>query len=334
MHRVLVTGASGFIGSHVLNLLSNTGGYSAAGLVRETSDLFRIEEGCKLVRGSLEDDLEPLLRGYDSVVHTAGLATDWGHHEDFIRTNVEGTERVLRGSISAGVKRFLHISSTVVYGFGKGSGVEESAGFDPFPQSYCISKSEAEKRIAPFKEDVSLFILRPSNVFGPLDLRFTYQLLQALERNTFAFPSGGRTVTSPCYVLNLADAVKRCLESRLGGGTYNISDGADLPWRDFLSLAAGSMGRGCRILPVPSGPLFGVSKIVEKIYTLAGSKRAPLITPYRIAQARGDYGFSTEAAARDLGYDPPYTTAEGMRASVTWYRAIRERINKGKHDIL
>ena len=97
--KIIITGANGFIGSHLMRLFSGGGEHSVCGLVRKTSDLFRLRDRrYHLVIASLEDPLEGLLAGFDAVIHTAALAFDWGDYRDFYRTNVEGTIRLARAA--------------------------------------------------------------------------------------------------------------------------------------------------------------------------------------------------------------------------------------------
>jgi 2-alkyl-3-oxoalkanoate reductase len=136
-----------------------------------------------------------------------------------------------------------------------------------------------------------------------------------------AFPAGGRRLTSPCAVENLAAAVERALASDYPSGeAFNVSDGADLPWRDFLGLAAGELGVKPPRFPLPVTPLRVAAALLEKVYILRHSSNPPPITPYRIAQAAKDYSFSVEKAKRLLGYEPSVSTAEAIRESVEWFR--------------
>jgi nucleoside-diphosphate-sugar epimerase len=335
--RILVTGASGFIGSHVLRLLVHRG-YDATGQVRETSNLFRLQDPFRtgetrpfpLFFTSLEQDLKPMLEGVDTVVHTAALARDWGPARAFVKTNVEGTARLAEAAVSAGVRRLIHLSSTVVYGFGGQRDTGEEAGYRPFPHPYCTSKVDAERVLLASAGRLELFILRPSNVYGPLDTSFTLPLFRALHRGLPAFPAGGRPLTSPCFVDNLTHAVMLCLEAEPppagpeaarepaappppggtgtpigslppGAGVYNVSDGADLPWRRFLEIAAGELGVRPPFLPVPVGPLMAAARVLSAAHRVLRTGRPPIITPYRMAQVSRDYSFSIERASRQMG---------------------------------
>jgi nucleoside-diphosphate-sugar epimerase len=320
--RVLVTGANGFIGSHIIRRLTAENACRVSGLVRRTSDLWRLESiPLDLVYGSLNLPTEGALEGFDAVVHTSARVGDWGSYEDFYRTNVEGTAGLLEAAAKSGVRRFVHLSSVAVYGFHGTLNTAEESPMRPFPNPYCATKALAEERVLEYRDRLETVVLRPSNVFGPFDTSFTVPLLKSMEKGLPAFPRGGKSLTSPCYVGNLAHAVERAIFTKSGiGEVFNVSDGADIPWKTFLDLVGRELDARPPRFPMPPGPLFALSVVVERLYRALGSKRPPLITPYRVAQAMKDYSFSVAKARRHLGYDPPFTTAEGIRESVRWYR--------------
>ena len=326
--KLLVSGANGFIGSHLLKHFSQTGDYDVWGIVRKTSNLFRLEGGSyHLLRASLSDQLDPLVRGFDAVIHTAALASDWGFDQDFYRTNVDGTLNILNASMRCGVERFIYLSSTVVYGFGGHRSTTEEQEGRPFPNSYCITKTIAERKIREQAKEINLFVLRPSNVYGPWDTNFTLSLLRGIERGLYGFPAGGRFLTSPCYVKNLVSAVERTLKSRGPfGEVFNITDGKDIPWIEFLKIIAGQMGRRPPWISVPVWALSLISALLETLYNGFKSKKPPLITRYRVAQAGNDYSFSIGKAKQLLSYCPPYSTQEGVRESILWYNTYGEKI--------
>lgn len=319
---ILVTGANGFIGSHLLRRIRAEAGLAVRGLVRSSSSLARLAgENFDLAVSSLPGEPGEALRGVDTVVHAAALTSDWGPPEAFFRSNLEGTICLLEAAAAAGVRRFVHISSVAVYGFGGCRDLDEDAPPNPFPNGYCLSKAAAEKEVRTRSGRLETVILRPANVYGPHDHTTTLPLLRALEKGMPFFPGGGKTLTSPCYVGNLAEAVLRALEAGgRRGEAYNVTDGRDMPWAEFLALAAAAMGRRGPRFSLPCLPLYLLGGMLEGIYRLAGSTTPPLITRYRIAQVRRDYGFSIARARRDLGYRPPFTPEEGMAESVRWFK--------------
>ncbi len=327
-HNILITGANGFIGSHLLKCLSVKSSSRVCGLVRRSSNLFRLHSGSfELLRGSITDPLDGIMRGFDAVIHTAGKASDWGPYEDFHSHNVYGTLNVAKSAIRCGVKKLVYFSSTVLYGFTGHVLTDENAPLNPFSNNYCKTKTIAEEKLLELKNDINIVVLRPSNVFGPYDVSFTYRLLKSLDKGLFGFPRGGKPLTSPCYVGNLVDATEKALKTDIGSGhAFNISDGADISWRALLGMIAEAMNRKPPACAVPFAPLYAASVLLEKFYTLAGARTPPPITPYRIAISSRDYSFSVEKARNMLGYSPPFSTLEGIKESVAWYKNFDTRV--------
>jgi nucleoside-diphosphate-sugar epimerase len=331
MNRVMklfITGANGFIGSHLVSHFTGKSGYTVTGMVRKTSRLFRFKgTEVTLKTAALEDRLEDILEGYDAVIHTAARASDWGDYNDFSRTNVTGTANLVQAAGNVGVRRFIHLSSTVVYGFSGNIHTDERHDIKPFSNHYCVTKALAEE-VLQDQDRVEVFILRPSNVFGPFDTTTTLPFLSAIDHGLAGFPRGGRSLTSPCYVQNLAHAVELCLTAKQGiGEPFNITDGNDMPWREYLKMMADALGRRPPWIAVPVKPLYGIALVLDALYRAFRSSKPPLITPYRIAQAARDYSFSIDKAIRILGYRPPYTTEYGMQKSVDWYRGYKNSLS-------
>ena len=332
--KILVTGANGFIGSHIIKYLSAKNEYEVTGLVRKTSDLFRFGgKKYDLLYASLNESMDKITKGMDVVIHTACKTIDYGEYSDFFMTNVEGTVNILKAAVTNGVKRFIHFSSNVVYGFNGNYYTTENKEKRPFNNAYCKTKTLAEKEVFGFKNKIEIVIIRPTNVFGPFDLTITYPIIKAIEKGLIGWPKGGITLTSPCYVENLVFATERAVLSKTGiGEAYNISDGKDIPWKNYLSLLAERIKCKVPRLYVPSIPLYYSAHFMESIYKLFKVKKPPIITPHLIAYVKHDTSYSVEKANRLLNYHPPFTTEEGVKKSAEWYLEFKETIDKKKGE--
>jgi len=323
MSRVLVTGANGFIGSHIVKKFIAEGD-KVFSLVRTTSDVSLIKDcGTILCTGDITDpgSLNICLQKINIVIHVAGLASDWGPYSEFERINLDGTKNLLHAASSAGVKRFVHISSVAPHGFGR----REVSEDDPMPQSpfaYVETKRLAEKAVFDFatNSEMEVTAIRPGNVFGPDDHTFIDQYLAAICDGKIALINGGQAWTCPTYISNLVDAV--WLASRSEGAVgqaFLITDGLEIDWLKFTSDFARALGKKDKFISVPYGIVLVIATLMEKIYRLVNSKNPPLLTRYRIMNGGKDYHFSINKAREILGYNPKIGFEEAVKETVNWY---------------
>jgi nucleoside-diphosphate-sugar epimerase len=330
MARVLVTGANGFIGSHVAERLARDG-HDVLALVRPASSTALLEGvAARVVRGDVTDraSLDAAAKGVDAVVHVAGFASDWGPWSRFLSVNVEGTKNVAQAAAAAGAKRLVHVSSAVLHGFRGYRGADESA---PIPKSrfpYNESKRLAEEWLREFAASSPLEVVsvRPGNVFGPKDHTFLGPYMDVLVAGKGGYVSGGRAFTCPAYVENLADAIERAtFVDAAKGEAFLVTDGHDVDWRTFTERLADLLEVKRPRLSVPLWLGYPLAGTMEGLYALVRAKKPPLLTRYRILNGGRDYHFSIAKAKRVLGWTPKVNLDEALARSVAWYRASRAR---------
>lgn len=311
MNRVLVTGAAGFIGSHLADRLL-ADGYEVVGLDAFTGNYSRrskernlagaVEEaGFRRVEGDLlTEDLDELLRGVDGIAHLAGepgVRRSWGDNfSRYLERNVLATQRLLEAADRSAVTSFVYASSSSVYGADRGGPVAEDHAREP-ASPYGLSKLASEDLVGVYVRERNLpaTVLRYFTVYGPRQ-----RPEMALSRFIFAARRGrpvevygdGEQVRDLTYVSDVVDATVVALTSR-PSGIYNVGGGARVTVNEMLEAVRRVTGSTA---PVSYGPA-----------------------------ARGDVA-STWAdatrAARDLGYRPAMTLDEGIVAQVEW--AARE----------
>ena len=324
MQTILITGVNGFIGSHVAEQLIKKG-HTVRGLVRKTSDLSLIKDfDIQLFYGDITEpgSLLPALDGADLVVHVAGLASDWGPYEKFYRINVQGTQNIARAADKAGVKRFVHISTVALHGFGHKQPVDESFPMADTIFPYNESKKEAERWLFQFARETEMEItaVRPGNVYGPRDHTFIDKYLEALEQGKIAYIDGGRHKTCPVYIENLTDGILlACFKPEAAGEPFIITDGLDITWKEFTNALADAMGLKHPRLSVPYGLVYGIAWLMETAYKTFRIKTPPLLTRYRVMNGGRDYYFSIEKARKMLGYNPHVSFDEAVKRTVAWY---------------
>ena len=332
--RVLVTGASGFIGGWIVRGLHERG-YAVRALYRRERPPEPLAalaaSGVELLRGDLsrEGEVRSAARGEEAVVHAAGLATDWGPAELFFRQNVESTSRLLAASRAAGCRVFLYLGSAAVHGFGPHHRSTEEGPYYAPVSAYQISKHQAEEAVlAANAPGFRTAVLRPANVYGPGDTTTFYRLLAGQERGIRAILSRGRRLTSVVYIEDLLQAVVLALESEAAAGqVFNITSGEQVSWGELMGYSATLLGVHPWLeLPLPLGR--ALAALLSGVYRLLGIRRDPPLTPYRWAHVAYDFDFSIEKARRLLGYRPQVDWREGLRRTVEAYR--EERSSRGE----
>ncbi len=337
---LLVTGATGLVGSHVVQRAREKG-IPVRALVRESSDKQLLTEwGVDLVYGDLGDaeSHQRAAEGVTALVHCAAKVGDWGPIDDYRRVNVGGTESLLNAVEANGVlKRVVHISSLGVYPARDHHGTDESTplnltGID----GYTLTKAESEMLVREHIKQNSLpaIILRPGFIYGPRDRTVLPRILERLRDGGFKFLGSGNSLLNNTYVGNLVDAVFLALDrDDLVGEIFNITDGALVTKREFISTIASLAGYD---IPDKNVPLFvakGLAKLMEgaqRAYDrwspfdggvwLPEKNKAPLLNGARIKFLGLNLDFSIEKAQRELGYKPEVDFETGMQRAVGWCR--------------
>jgi nucleoside-diphosphate-sugar epimerase len=318
---ILVTGANGFIGSHVVERLLRDG-RKVRGLVRASSDLTFLEGvDVELARGDITNraSLDAPMRGVEVAVHVAGFVSDWDPRAECRSVNVHGTRNVIEAARAAGVRRLVHISTAALHGFPGARTQDESSPMPETSFAYCESKKQAERDV--FASGLEATAIRPGNVFGPRDHTFIDKYAQALEQGKCGYVGGGRSWTCPAYVENLADAIAlACFEPAAAGEAFLVTDGLDIDWRTFTENLADELGVKRPRLSIPFWLAYPLAAVMEGAYQVVGAANSPPLTRYRVCNGGRDYHFSIAKARRVLKYKPKVGLEEALRRTVRWYR--------------
>ena len=304
--KILVTGATGFVGRAVLARLAASG-YATMPAVRSSAGL----PGEQLI-GELDSDTNwtVALNGVDAVVHLAARVHVMHDGENFPqeafhRVNALGTVRLAEQAAAAGVKRLVFLSSIKVNGEGSPDPYRETdppAPCDP----YAISKWEAEQGLHDIaaRTGLEVVILRPPLVYGP-GVKANFRRLMDAVRKGIPLPFGSiDNRRSMLYLENLVDAIRVCIEHPAAANkTYLISDGKDVSTPDLVRRLARAMNRPARLLPVSPALLTAAA-------TLLGKRD-------QVARLLGSLTLDSSAIRRDLGWTPPYTLDDGLRMTVS-----------------
>ncbi|MGH2903404.1 MAG: aminotransferase class III-fold pyridoxal phosphate-dependent enzyme, partial [Solirubrobacteraceae bacterium] len=243
----LVTGASGFIGGHLAQRLVNDG-YQVRCLVRATSDTAALERlDVELATGDLTSPqtLTRATEGCRYIFHCGAMVSDWATPQEVAAVNVSGTRNLLSACAQASVQRFVHFSSTDVYGCPGGVEVDESYVATGFSNWYAQTKlaAEAEVRRAAASQCLDAVILRPATVYGPGSREVVLEIARAIRGGNMVLIDRGRAIAGLCFVANLIDAALIAMQhEHAPGQAFNATDGLDVTWRDLADGLAEGLG--------------------------------------------------------------------------------------------
>lgn len=320
----VVTGASGFVGSHVVDALLRRGARVRC-ILRQTSSRRWLEgKPVEIVVAGLDDApaLEAALAGAAWIVHAAGL-TSARSAAAFHEANVGGTERMIRAALTVGpsLRRFLYVSSLAASGPSR-DGAPVTETFVPRPASdYGVSKLRAEELVHQVRDQIPVCSIRPPAVYGPRD-EATLKVFVALKWHLRPeLKAGGRF--SMVYVEDLADAMIAALEDdRARGEVFFVSE-PDACDYDRLGRAA-MEAMGTWAVPLrPPGWLLTTAALAGEIWGgIAG--RPPFLSRRKLREiGAGDWICSSAKIRSTLGWVPQVPLEEGLRRTVAWYREAR-----------
>jgi nucleoside-diphosphate-sugar epimerase len=325
----LVTGATGFIGGHLVQRLAQEG-YRVRCLARATSDTSLLDElGVEIAIGDLTSapSLARAAEGCGYVVHCGALVSDWATAGEIARINVEGTRNLLEAAVDARVRRFVHFSSTDIYGYPGGTAIDESHDPTRFRNWYARTKlaAEAEVRRAEEAHGLDAVILRPATVFGPRSTNVIGEIAQAIRHGKMVLVDRGRAIAGLCYVDNLMDAAVVALRHEAARGqAFNVSDGLDITWKQFTADLATGLGCPEPRWSLPYWLASGIGFSLEQGYRLlrktTGLTTRPLLSRQAVQVMGRDQDFSNRKARELLDWEPRVDYAVGLEATVSWLR--------------
>lgn len=324
MKKVLVTGATGFLGKYVVEELVEHGYQVRAFGRNRTIGQSLVNASVTFIQGNLtnQEDLTKACQEMDMVVHAGALSTVWGPWEDFYQTNVLGTKYVLEACREAKIERLVYVSSPSIYAAPRDQlDIKESdAPQENRLNNYIRSKLASEKLFKDYP-DVSSVILRPRGLFGIGDTSILPRVLNLSQKIGIPLIGDGRQLMDMTCVENVALAIRLALETpQAAGEVYNITNGEPRAFRDLIEETLRGLGYPIRYRKI-SAPLVSViSSSLEFIYKNLNLKGEPALTRYTYYLLRYSQTLDISKAECDLGYRPKITISEGIEQYVQDYR--------------
>lgn len=321
--RVLVTGGSGFLGSHVAEQLSAAGHHVVA-LVRKSSNrkFLSTLQNVELAEGAVEDraSIDRAMRDVDAVVHSAGLVKALTQ-ADFFACNTQGTVNLLESALANAPKlrRFVHVSSLEACG--------PSLDGRPVPldqerpvTAYGRSKLAAEKEVLARSKQLPVVILRPAAIYGPRDVEFLDAFKAARRRQ---YPVIGDGTMLGCYTYG-PDCARACLQAidaeLQSGSVYFIDDGQPLSmsraWGELVHEALGTAPLLKFGVPFP---VLRVASVGMEAYGKLRGK-ATMLTRDKVNMLRQHWVCESAKTREDLKWAPEVSFTEGLLRTAKWYQ--------------
>jgi nucleoside-diphosphate-sugar epimerase len=322
--KTLVTGGTGFTGSHLVRRLLDQGhDVTILDLQRGPCSDELENKGARLILGSVTDAelVDQAVADSEIVYHLAAAFRQISASKDFYwHVNVDGTRNVLNAAKSHGVRRVVHCSTAGVHGQIKNHPWDEDSPIAP-KDLYQQTKWAGEQVCHEFmKRGQEITIIRPTSEYGPGDvhgMRFVYRLVKT---GRFLMFGDGKATTHPVYIDNLIDAFDLATSAPAAAGrTYLIGDAAPISLNELVAAAARSIDVDVNIIHLPLyPPLWLFAACVEFAYK--PFRVSPPLFRARVHWFRNTRAYSIKRARMEIGYEPRVSLNEGMRRTADWYR--------------
>ena len=335
---VLVTGASGFLGGRLAEVLARRGEQVTV-LARKDSDLRHLSKFAgsqvQVVRGGLTDNIpvKHAVREATHIFHCAAASTDWALPEVYLESNVKGTETLLVAAREASqLQRFIHISTTDVYGYPLVPCSENGTLCD-VGLPYNRTKILGEKAVwrAAREDALPVTVFRPATIYGPRGGAFVTDIADLLQKRQMAYIDGGRAPGGFLYVDNAVDAIiAGAWFPGAQGETYNLTDGTGVSWKEYVASLAEGLGCKAPWINLPYAAAMAIAGLMESPYRFVKSLPGrPILTRHAVALMGRDQEFPSDKAHSELGNFSQVSLREGVARSVAWLKGL----NKTKGEL-
>lgn len=313
---ILVTGATGFIGSHLVASLLKKAYKVKAIVLPDESMKADWKDRVEIYRGDIAEYalVERSLQGIKTVFHLAALVQDWGLASLHQRITVNGTKNLCRAA-SHVKARVVLVSSIAVYGDRINKQLcTEDVGFGRPQGLYGRSKQEQERILRHYATEKGLqsTIVRPSNVYGAASKPWVDEVVKVLSKGGITLIGDGNQNAGLCYVVNLVNLLIRAASlSCAVGRVYNAADDFDISWRRYFS----DLARLAGTQPPKAAPLFlarFLAYVFESIWKIGTFNQRPPITLEALNFVGSHHRISIERARNELAYTPQVSYEESL----------------------
>lgn len=318
----LVTGATGFLGNHLVKRLSNDGVIVRALARRPNRDqTIKNLPNVEIVMGDITNAqrMKEVTQGVDYVFHVA--AAMGGNLDYQKRVNVDGATSVAYAAVEVNVKRLVHVSSIGYYGFPPPPLVTEDTGIIKTSSPYNITKASAEVMLRTIAETrgLSYSIIRPAMIYGAGSHAWTETMFNLAKRNPTPFIGDGSGNAHPIHVHDVVDMmITLATHPNADGEAFNCAPNPALSWREFLGAYSALVGHQ-NWLSLPKSLFKAVAPVAELGATLAGEPRS---IPQMIDFITSQSTYSMQKAKRLLDWQPSVSLEDGIQSCIPYLQEI------------
>ena len=326
--KVLVTGAAGFLGGHLVDMLLERGDEVRA-MVRPVENATRLKSlaGIEVVHGDLTDahSLRSAVKDMQRVYNVAARTGPWGLEKDYNAVNVWGVADLISAAMDAGVQRIVHTSSITVYGHHLHGIVTEDHPFSAEDNPYSRTKIASEKLITDMVKErgAPVVIVRPAWIYGPRDNASFGRFVSLVDNGKGFIIGSGTNVVPVVYVRDVAQGLIKAGDAgdSVVGRAYTLADDRRVTQSEYLNMIADFLEVPHIARHYPYSALFSAGRVAELLWQALGRRKSspPPVTTYGITLLGGNQEFSIDRARRELGYEPQYDYIRGLSEGVKWY---------------
>ena len=320
--NILITGASGFLGSQLTRRLLSDG-HIVRAQGRNSKNL-NLLPGAIPVRADLTqpNDMRRVLKiletePVDAVIHLAARCDSWGPQTAFTQINTQVPLQAYQACREYAVPHFIHMSSPSVF-----SALRHQLNLSektPFPKAlnhYALSKQQAELKLnSAAKSPTRLTILRPQAIFGPNDPLLLPRLIQASRSRGIPLINGGQHLIDVTPAESVIEAICCCVHSKhwKNSSVYNISNGEPYPFRELIEMVFDQVGEPVNWKKISLPAATATAHLLSTIGKVTRTKHEPPLTPYALSILAYSRTLSIEKAKTELGFCPPASVKETIR---------------------
>ena len=327
MKKVLVTGATGFIGGALVRANLAKGYAVRAFHLPDDPEAGGLDQpGVEKFAGDITNpgSVRDAAQGMDIIFHCAAIVTDWAPESLFHSVMVAGTENVCQAAVAANVSRLVDLSTNDVFGTNENVVMDESMPLCSWNEPYADYKIQAEKVVWKYHREHGLpaTMVYPCWVYGEGDRTFVPLLADAIIKKEMVFWRKDALVW-PTYIDNLTDLLVLIAEDdRAVGNGYLVHDGECTTLQEFCAGIARALDAPPPTFRIPYAVAYGAAVLLERLWKLMKKQERPLLTTYTVKNLGSRFRFSIDKANHDLGWTPKIGYNEGFAKTMAWLKTL------------